>query len=389
MPAISNRDIKRRVELNGAQETAQHLLRFIESKDLKPEDFSLRGLAESFIGREWVDALDPRDVGGFVPLTESTPAAVNVGAFSSITGQIVYSKILDAYMADEFIFSRMIPTVPTRLAGERIAGIGEIGDKADKVGEGQPYPSVGLNENYIDTPVTEKRGLKVPVSKEAIFFDRTGLVLNRAADVGNWLGLKKEKRLIDMVIGVTNNHRWKGTAYNTYQATTPWVNIKTGQTLVDWNNVDAAEQTLYAIKDLNTNEPIMVTAKHIACNRAYGRAAERVVGASMIRVVAPGYATSGNPNTTEITNPYAGKYAVLYSQQFNARQTAASQDARYWYLGDFTKAFAYMENWPITVLQAPANHPDEFDRDIVVQFRASEMGIEAVLDPRYVVQVQN
>ena len=111
--------------------------------------------------------------------------------------------------------------------------------------------------------------------------------------------------------------------------------------------------------------------------------------ADKIKVVTPGYATSGNPNTAEMANPYAGKYAVMYSQQFNARQTAASQDARYWYIGDFTKAFAYMENWPITVTQSPANHPDEFDRDVVTQYKASEMGAEAVLDPRYVVQVQN
>ena len=80
-----------------------------------------------------------------------------------------------------------------------------------------PYPHLGFGEDYIETPSTTKRGFIVPVTKEAIFFDRTHLVLSRAAEVGEVLGLNKEKRLIDLVIGVTNNYKWKGTTYNTYQ----------------------------------------------------------------------------------------------------------------------------------------------------------------------------
>ena len=30
------------------------------------------------------------------------------------------------------------------------------------------------------------------------------------------LGLNKEKRLLDLLIGATNNYKWKGAAYNTY-----------------------------------------------------------------------------------------------------------------------------------------------------------------------------
>ena len=89
---------------------------------------------------------------------------------------------------------------------------------------GMPYPHLGFGEDYIETPSTTKRGFIVPVTKEAIFFDRTHLVLSRAAEVGEMLGLNKEKRLIDLVIGVTNNYKWKGTTYNTYQTSTPWIN---------------------------------------------------------------------------------------------------------------------------------------------------------------------
>ena len=42
---------------------------------------------------------------------------------------------------------------------------------------GMPYPHLGFGEDYIETPSTTKRGFIVPVTKEAIFFDRTHLVL--------------------------------------------------------------------------------------------------------------------------------------------------------------------------------------------------------------------
>ena len=53
---------------------------------------------------------------------------------------------------------------------------------------------------------------------------------------------------------------------------------------------------------------------------------------------------------------------------------------------DFRRALAYMENWPITVTQSPANSDAEFNQDIVVRFKASERGATAVINPRYVVK---
>ena len=50
------------------------------------------------------------------------------------------------------------------------------------------------------------------------------------------------------------------------------------------------------------------------------------------------------------------------------------------------RAFAYMENWPISTIEAPANSHDEFHRDIVRQWRVSERGAAAVLEPRYMVK---
>ena len=151
-----------------------------------------------------------------------------------------------------------------------------------------PYPSLGFGEDYIDTPQTTKRGFIVPVTKEAVFFDRTYLILQRAAEVGEVLGLNKEKRLIDLLIGATNNYKWKGSAYNTYSAAGTgvapdgnWVNQLTEE-LVDWTDVDAAEQLFANILDPNTGEPVLVQAVTVLVTPAYRHAAHRIFNAAEI-----------------------------------------------------------------------------------------------------------
>ena len=51
------------------------------------------------------------------------------------------------------------------------------------------------------------------------------------------------------------------------------------------------------------------------------------------------------------------------------------------FLGDFKKAFAYMENWPITVTQSPLGSEADFNQDILIRFKASERGAAAVPEP--------
>lgn len=207
---VKYRELKRRYELDGAEQTVSHLSEALEAGHLKPDDFSIRDLAEALVpdGREWVRMLDPRSAGSVSVLEAGD--GVDVTAFLNITGQVIYSKIMDAYEQEAFIVSKLIDKIPTRLDGEKIPGISRISDETDDVGPGMPYPHLGFGEDYIETPSTTKHGFIVPVTKEAIFFDRTHLILSRAAEVGEVLGLNKEKRIIDVVIGATNNYKWKG-----------------------------------------------------------------------------------------------------------------------------------------------------------------------------------
>lgn len=380
---IKYRELKRRYELDGGEKTISHLSEALQQRQLAPEDFSLRDLAEALIpdGHHWVRSLDPRSSAG-VQLLESE--AVDATAFLNITGQLIYSKIMDAFRQEAFVASRLVATIPTRLNGEKIPGVARVADGVDEIAPGMPYPSLGFGEDYIETPATAKRGFIVPVTREAIFFDRTHLVLSRAAEVGEILGLNKEKRLLDVIVGATNNYKWKGTAYNTYQSTSPWANVKTGNELVDWTDVDAAEQLFADMLDPNTGEPVLVKANTVLVMPAYRHAAHRVFNAQEITY------TGASANTaTTAANPL-GNYRVFESRlayrRIVASGTTAADAKKWWFIGDFHKAFAYMENWPITVTQSPLGSEADFNNDIVVRFKASERGAAAVLNPRYVVK---
>ena len=150
--SLNYRELKRRFDLDGSSQTTQHLCEALAQRDLAPEDFSLRDLAEALVpeGRQWVGMLDPRQGGG-VSVMEASDG-VDVTAFMQVAGQVIYSKILEAYAQEAFVASRLVQTVPTRLDGERIPGVKRVADDVDVVAPGMPYPHLGFGEDFIDTP---------------------------------------------------------------------------------------------------------------------------------------------------------------------------------------------------------------------------------------------
>lgn len=375
-----------------AKKTSAALKEQIDGGDLKLEEVSIRKLAEHLVpdGHEWVRTMDPAFGNG--DFLESMDA-VNTSHFANITGQFAYSTVLENFNNPEFVFTNLIPTVETQFSGERIPGVTMLGDGTEVVNEGSQYPTLGVTQDYVDTPPTIKRGGIVPVTKEAIFFDRTGLVAQNCAAVGESLGLNKEKRAIDCVIDentTAHRHKWRTySAYATYNdaSTTSghyFDNLSASTALEDWTDVDAMELLLSNMTDPNTGEPITVMADTLICTPQMMHTARRVLNAQQIMMAIGGYATSGNLSTTVAPNsigntPFSMPYTIVSSRLLAARMATDTS----WFLGNPKKAFCYMQNWGITVAQAPTNSHLEFQQDIVLQFKASERGAYFVRRPQY------
>jgi hypothetical protein len=383
---INLQELKRMVRCLRPEGTATTLVESLNRGQLKPENFSVQDLFVALheSGEELLRNISSRRSGG-IDLMEAAQA-VDTAAFSGIIGQIVFNKIKDAYQDPEFLWPDLCETMTTQfLDGERIPGIGRIGDKAEIVDEGAPYPLVGLNEEYIDTPPTRKRGFIVPVTREIIVADRTGVLLKAAAETGRWCGLNKEKRVLDIVVGSANNYKRNGTATSTYLTSGAYINSQTGNALDgqgnEWRALEKADLLFDSITDPNTGEPILVAPDALIVPSALKRTAERIVNATGIVTVD----NRANASTirTESASPYAGKgIKVLSSPYVKARSSSATK----WWYGVPKRAFLYIQVWDIETLQAASNNELEFSQDIWMRYKVSERGVAAVQEPRFMVQ---
>lgn len=385
---INRRELRQMTKNMQPIEVQTHLVECLQGGDLKPDDFSIRTLFEETVpnGNEIVESFNPTS-GGVVALME---AGVDSSVFKNISGQIVYSAMLETYNMDVFIGNRLARTIPTKFDGEKIPGITQIGDQAQTVLEGREYPVAGVSGTFNETPQTTKKGLIVEITKEAVFFDRTGMVLDQCRKVGEWLGVNKEKRIIDMALGVTStwNPEGKG-ALSTYSNSTglhDFDNLANSNSLADWTDIVAAQTLLDAITDPFTGEPIVLNATAILIPKSLAPTARYVLNNTQVKI---------DPNANAGTAQYVQyvstptllggqTFEVLTNQWVAARMSAGSVNTSNWYYGDFQKAFAYMENWPLTVVQDDGGNRN-FTADVVARFKASERGVAAVLDPRYVV----
>lgn len=319
--------------------------------------------------------------------------ASSTNAFLNITQQFAYATVLEAYDAPARVFSQAIPTRPSKFPRERVPGISHIGDEAAVVEENGLYPEVGTAEDWIDTPDTRKRGMIASASKEAVFFDQTGLFVERLRYLGDWLGVSDEKRAIDCIVdaGETqfNQYRytWRNVKIQTYgdnSGAHSWDNLAASNALSTFANIQTAWQLLVEIRDPYTNEPQNAKFRHIIVPPALAFTAPFALQ-GMVRRTAPGYATSGNPVGTEIRNPtldVIGNIQVMSSQLFRDRSGSDST----WYAGDIGSAFEQIENWPMTVTTAPANSEKEFENDIIFRSKVSKRATFNTKQPRAVVR---
>ena len=376
---INTRELRKRIELDGAVRTAEHLTESLRQGDLKPDDFSIRDIAESFMpgGLSQIEQMEM--------LTEDIAIP-----FVNTMGAVIDTKIKEAYHQEVFAASQLVRTIPTRLDGEKIHMFGAAPDDDIAVGAGSSYTTASLYASYIETPGTAKHGLIIPLTKEAVFFDQTHHLLERAAEVGELLALHKEKRILDMILGVTNTYKQNGALLSTYYSgdvSHPWKNLLSGNELLDWDNIEAAEDIFGEMVDPVTGNPILIDSNTVLVMPPKRHLAHRLLYASSISYDA---GSAGNVTSTgmAIRNPFA-KYRLVSSRLAYQRlktQSSVTNPEKIWFIGNFRKAFAYMENWGITVTQSLPGSEADFTQDIVVRFKASEHGTPAVIDPRYVVK---
>lgn len=352
--------------------TAETKAMFREDAKNLSREWSIRELFEALVddGSEYL-SLSRQTDGGFHHLREGADI-VDTSKFVNINGQIVYSALMDAYDDPMFIGERLVTNIPTEFNGEKIPGIGRVGDDSGVVHEGEEYPRAVIGEEWIETPEIIKRGLILDLTLEEVFHDRTGLITKRASDVGNSIRISKEKRILDVVLGITTAYRRNGAAAVATYQTSDWNNLAASNALVDWTDIENAELKFDGMTDPNTGEPISIGGLTVIVPTALRHTAKNIINATQIR------GTAGTNNETLSNNPLDA-YQLESNQYVKSRTSSDST----WFAGDPKKAFAYMENWPLRLQTQDDTSHESFNRDVVARYKASEKGTPAVMEPRY------
>jgi hypothetical protein len=388
------------------------------------DGFTIRDLFENLVvdshgdpvGASYVNEMfNPQNQG---VLSEAAAiGAVDSSAFMGITGQLMVTRVLAPYQNEEYILRKMIPDYPSPLKQERWIGIAPPKDPSEdmlKVAEGQEFTMVGFGEQYVETPITTKRGKIIGLTKEAIFFNLTGDITRQAEAVGDLLAFSEEKECLDCLIGTTTQFVEKRQSdsapvtIDLYQRDSagsgsgqlsyaypnrpyPFVNDVPDNPLDDYTAIEMCDQYFSVIVDPNRGRPIVVGKPYVFAphtkriNIAKVLQAENVFKLTQQGVNTVGALITNSPNPLGRIGMTVDQFAVsrLLAVELQSQLSLTADDAKdVWFYGDIARAFKYVVNWPVTVVQAPYNSEAEFSQDIVLRWKASKQGRVAIEEPR-------
>lgn len=420
---MRGQNLRNLYESVGPQAFVKKIEEVVFTKRMVPtEQVSLKELAEATMGYDWESRWTP----GNLMLAEAHGAelmwkytahdegpqgrdlteagdAIDVSAFAHITGQLFFNRILKGWKNAVMIGEKLTQNFPTKLDGEKIPWIGHATSEGETVNPGGNYPENSFGERYVTTPATKKQGSILSLTKEAIFFDLTGQMLKGGEELGTRLGYNKEKQILRTVMGIDNTYSLNDITANTYQTTagaTPntYINSQVSTPLIDWTSVQQYYTLSSQVLDPDTSNPIITKPKMILTMPARAMQARRLVAATQVRSTSPAFdgSAAANPGNVQTIgeNPLPDQLEVLVSSLAYQLLTVvsgltATQANDHWWIGDMPESFAWMENWPFTIQQAPANNIKDFENDIMMRWKGSFRGRPAVIDPRYCFKFTN
>ena len=329
-------------------EMGKRIKSLIESKKIDVNRISFKGLWEHLVERRH--------------LSENLTSS----AFPVIAGEIISQVIIDAYTAFPKFGDRLVKTVPSKVKESKVAGWKAIGI-IKEVREREPYSQVTPpDQKYVRIP-SKKYGGLLDLTKETLFFDQTGELLEKARGLGEEGARFREELIMNTIIDKLSTSLDLGELYSSGNS-----NLKTANPLgtTGWQNVhvallekkDEQDKPIWVMGD----RPIMVipanlwpTAQKLAQN-------ER-----------------GDLGTANLdVNLARNMFDIVINPYLAAGSTT-------WWYGGFTRQFRWEEIWPLETYSRVGQDTEEgFNKDVIQQFKVSFYGGCGAADTRYVYENQ-
>ncbi|HKB38909.1 MAG TPA: hypothetical protein VKD72_20875, partial [Gemmataceae bacterium] len=322
------------------------------------------------------------------------------------TAGLIFAEVMARFNHPEYIGRNLVRVVPTKRNGDKLISVSRFPTaSAAALGRqpGEAHTELGFGEAYQTTPETVERAAKCVVTRESVYFDVTDQVLDQAGEVGDQPAYRMEIDIADHVLGVTNSYNRNGTAFNTYQTATPYINDQANP-FTDENDIDEARQLFVGMTDPETGREIRVDARTILCTPGRELKFREQIYGSNVQIgtqlntnfpsrwrTSPGELSNvGSPGDT-------GPYTLIpMSSIWYNRITAADGLAQsaanakeWWWMGEFggpNSAFEWRSNWDLQPWSAQSDELTLKDRGLIAVYGASYRGTVFSREPRRVVR---
>jgi len=391
---MRGQDLKNLIEAHGKPRVVKLLIEMLDlpegdKRRARPDDFSLKELWEVIVGPVGETLRYAQSQKGFIDLeqigqnSDLKEAAVNSTLYQVLAGNIIAETMIDAYNRVDHIGDKLVNVKKTKQRYEKVAGWSP-GDGVKTVLEGQPYEQVGMGHKFVGTGEVFKKGVILPITEEAIFYDNTGTILEQADQIGEDARLDREKTILRAVLGVDTSYFPSDAGTSLYSSGTP--QHVPSNALSDWKNLEAIENSLADTVD-EQGEQIIITPKILLVPQALKMTAKNIINATEIREKEDSAGATTKRETVS-ANPVQGAYEIVSSPLIHAIQEAAGTSSsiaksNYW-LGDFKKQFVWKELWPIQVLRNKEGNINSFEKDVVAEFKVRYIGGIYAKDDKYV-----
>ncbi len=380
-----------------------------EGKEFSARDVDFRDLTEAFLGTprkkpgptqvaEALRAHAMRRVMGF-ELTESEGHVVlpshfqNVSAYAATVFGLLDAMAMEGYDPVPELSQDLFDAEDTRTNGGRKIGLMNDGQWGDDLIPGEPYPTVGLKETYVQLPENQRRGNVIQLVVQDLLYDRTEMIQEKAGRAGDAVKRGKEIKCADVFLGVVNPYSRDGSASNTYldaRGTAPndYLNTKLLQ-LTTMQDIDSLIITMQQNTDPGTGFEIEFKEPYqVAVMPHQWLELLSIVKSTSLetRIV-----TSDTTQIRHFDSPLYSVNPIKLSMLWYNRMLAAASSGTYaanrWFIasgnGGFKRAFSYRTLIPFQTQDAPLSSED-VRRDIVIVKVALEQGVPYVKDPRFV-----
>lgn len=382
------------------------VVELLNDRELTPDDFSYRELAEAChvlpnlrsLRRSHPVSLTELSNHSTLNAQHSTlHESVGTNLFQTITGELIGRKVIEGYEDDAgFIGDQLVTVLPSSHRSTRIAGFRALAGPTE-VHEGHPYEESTFEEKYV-TSLESKQGRILSINEELIAFDQTGEIHRRAMALGYYLRQERERTIVRAVTdadAATGRYVYRPAGqgvplYKTDGAHRNFIgstnttspDFDTPIPLVDWTDI---EEVLHyratQVKDDRIDgdqRPIVAPAKQILVPERLRGTARSIVHSTEIHV-------SNDDGETRFANPLHGTLEVLSSPFIDEQGAAASAD---WYVGDFRRQFVWTEIWPVQTFLQRSESEAAFERDVVLRVKARYYGGLSAVDTVFVTKVK-